>query len=182
MWGLFFMLIKDKEFVPYLSEDQIQTKVKELAEMITVDYGGKNPLFIAILNGSFMFASDLFKCLELECEITFIKVASYQQMQSSGKVQNLIGLNESIKNRDVIVLEDIVDTGRTMKSIIKSLEEPQPNSIEIATLLHKPDSLVVDLEIKYIGFNISDDFVVGYGMDYDGHGRNLKSIVQHKSD
>lgn len=175
------MKIKDKEFETYLSSDQIQKRVKELADQINSDYQGKIPLFIAILNGAFMFASDLFKELNTAVEISFIKVSSYDQLSSSGTVKNLIGLKETLHNRDVIILEDIVDSGLTMVKILEMVKQLEPKSVEVVALLQKPEARKVNVEIKYTGFEIPNKFVVGYGLDYDGLGRNFKDILQLKS-
>ena len=163
-----------------MSEDTIQQRIRELADRINSDYRERNPLFIAILNGSFMFAADLFKNLDAAVEISFIKVASYDQFSSSGKVSKLIGLTEPLHNRDVIILEDIIDTGLTMENIKEMIMDQAPGSVEIVTLLHKPEALKVDLNIKYCGFEIPNKFVVGYGLDYDGLGRNFREILQLK--
>jgi hypoxanthine phosphoribosyltransferase len=170
--------VHDKTFDTYLSEETIQEKIKELAGAINRDYAGKRPLFIAILNGSFMFAADLFKYLTIPAEISFIKLASYKGMKSSGSVITAIGLDEDLYNRDVVIIEDIVDTGRTLYKFIPSLEHQQPSSLKIATLLHKPEATVHPLTLDYVGFSIPNKFVLGYGLDYDGLGRNLKEIYQ----
>jgi hypoxanthine phosphoribosyltransferase len=175
------MKIKDKEFETYLSSDQIQKRVKELADRIDTDYQGKNPLFIAILNGAFIFAADLFRQLNTLAEISFIKVSSYDQLSSTGNVKDLIGLNESLHDRDLIILEDIVDSGLTMIKILEIVQEMGPKSVEVVALLQKPEALKVNIEIKYKGFEIPNKFVVGYGLDYDGLGRNFKDILQLKS-
>jgi len=174
------MKIREKEFITYLSEDTIQQKIQELATQINSDYKDRNPLFIAVLNGSFMFAADLFKNLDAAVEISFIRVASYEQFSSSGNVSNLIGLTEPLHNRDVVILEDIIDTGLTMEKILEMIKDLSPASIEIVTLLQKPEALKVELDIKYCGFEIPNKFVVGYGLDYDGLGRNFKEILQLK--
>ena len=170
--------LHDKSFETYLSEQDIQEKIKELAAAINRDYADKRPLFIAILNGSFMFAADLFKYITIPAEISFIKLASYKGMKSSGNVITAIGLDEDLYNRDVIIVEDIVDTGKTLFKFIPSLEHQQPSSLKIATLLHKPEATVHPLTLDYVGFSIPNKFVVGYGLDYDGLGRNLKEIYQ----
>ena len=170
--------VHDKQFETYLSDEVIQVRIKELAEQINKDYAGKRPLFIAILNGSFMFASDIFKQLTLEAEICFIKLASYKGMKSSGKVVSTIGLEEDIFGKDVIIIEDIVDTGKTLHHFLPKLLHQQPKSLRIATLLHKPDATAFPLTLDYVGFSIPDKFVVGYGLDYSGLGRNLKEIYQ----
>lgn len=175
------MKVKDKNFIPYLSEEDIQAKIKGLATIINEDYKGKKPLFIAILNGSFMFASDLFKEIDLECEISFLKLSSYNEMTSTGNIRELIGLNENVFKRDVIIIEDIVDTGHTMKNVLDQFNDRGVNSVEIVSLLIKPEAMVNSIDIKYMGFDIPNKFVVGYGLDYDGFGRNLKAIYQLKS-
>ena len=170
--------VHDKSFEIYLSEDAIQKKVQELAQQINRDYKGRRPLFIAILNGSFMFASDLFKQLTIDAEICFIKLASYKGMTSSGNIITAIGLDQDLFNRDVVIVEDIVDTGKTLSVFLPKLQHQQPASLKIATLLHKPEATRYPLTLDYIGFSIPDKFVVGYGLDYDGLGRNLKEIYQ----
>lgn len=170
--------VLDKKFQPYIKAEQIQEKVNGLAAKINADYAGKNPLFIAILNGSFMFASDLFKELTVDAEICFIKLASYKGTRSTGNVVTSIGLDESLKGRHVVIVEDIVDTGKTLYEFLPQLTNQQPASLKIAALLHKPDALTFPLTIDYLGFNVPDKFLLGYGLDYDGHGRNLKEIYQ----
>lgn len=170
--------VHDKSFETYLSEETIQQKIKELALIINKDYAGKGPLFIAILNGSFMFAADLFKHLTIEAEICFIKLASYKGMKSSGKVVTSIGLEEDLFGKEVIIVEDIVDTGKTLHNFLPKLLHQQPQSLKIVALLHKPEATTYPLKLDYIGFAIPDKFVVGYGLDYDGLGRNLKEIYQ----
>ncbi|MBS1620817.1 MAG: hypoxanthine phosphoribosyltransferase [Bacteroidetes bacterium] len=172
--------IHDKEFVPYLSAESIRNRVNELADAINNDFSGKRPLFIAILNGSFMFAADLFRCLTIESELCFIKLASYRGMKSSGKVVTSIGLEEDIFGKDIVIVEDIVDTGKTLHHFLPKLLHQQPRSLKIATLLHKPEATQFPLTLDYIGFSIPNKFVVGYGLDYDGLGRNLKEIYQLK--
>lgn len=170
--------LHDKTFVTYISEKEIQLKVAEIADSINKDYKNEPPLFISILNGSFMFAADLFKHLEIEAEICFIKLASYKGMKSSGHVTTAIGLDQDLFNREVIIIEDIVDTGKTLGYFLPKLEHMQPKSLKIAALLHKPEATLVPLKIDYLGFSIPNKFVVGYGLDYDGLGRNLKEIMQ----
>ncbi|MFN3783160.1 MAG: hypoxanthine phosphoribosyltransferase [Spirosomataceae bacterium] len=168
--------VKDKHFVPFLSKEILAQRVKELAQKINQDYASKDPLIIGVLNGAFIFLSDLFKELEIDCEVTFIRVASYQKMNSSGHVKQIIGLQEDISNRDIILVEDIVDTGLTMQQLVAQIQALKPASLEIVTLLHKPAALKVPLDLKYVGFEIENRFVVGYGLDYDGHGRNLDAV------
>lgn len=170
--------VHDKSFETYLPEETIQKRVKEIASEINRDYAGKRPLFIAILNGSFMFASDLFKNLEVESELCFIKLASYKGMKSSGNVVTSIGLEDDLFGKDVIIVEDIVDTGKTLHNFLPKLMHQQPASLKIAALLHKSEATKYPLSLDYIGFDIPDKFVVGYGLDYDGLGRNLKEIYQ----
>ena len=170
--------VHDKSFETYLSEETILQRVKEIAGTISKDYAGKRPLFIAILNGSFMFASDLFKQLTIEAELCFIKLASYKGLKSSGNVVTSIGLEDDLFGKDVIIVEDIVDTGKTLHNFLPKLRHQQPKSLKIASLLHKSEATEFPLELNYIGFDIPNKFVVGYGLDYDGLGRNLKEIYQ----
>jgi hypoxanthine phosphoribosyltransferase len=170
--------VHDKQFETYLPETAIQERVREMAAAINSDFSGKRPLFIAILNGSFMFAADLFRHLTIEAELCFIKLASYKGMKSSGKVVTSIGLEEDIFGKDIIIVEDIVDTGKTLHDFLPKLQHQQPRSLKIAALLHKSEATTYPLHIDYIGFDIPDKFVVGYGLDYDGLGRNLKEIYQ----
>jgi hypoxanthine phosphoribosyltransferase len=174
------MDIKDKSFKILIPEKEIQEKIAEIGNAINKDYKGKSPLFIGVLNGSFMFVADIMKHVTLTCKISFVKLSSYSDMSSSGTVRELIGLNENIFKKDVIILEDIIDSGLTMTSVIEELKSRGASSVEIATLLLKPNSLKNSLEIKYTGFEISDEFVVGYGLDYDGLGRNSRDIYQLK--
>jgi hypoxanthine phosphoribosyltransferase len=170
--------VHDKSFETYLSAEKIQQRVKEIATQIRKDYAGKRPLFIAILNGSFMFAADLFKYLDMDAELCFIKLASYKGMRSSGKVVTSIGLEEDIFGKDVIIVEDIVDTGKTLHKFLPKLQHQQPKTLRIAALLHKSEATVFPLQLDYVGFVIPNKFVVGYGLDYDGLGRNYKEIYQ----
>lgn len=170
--------VHDKEFVPFISAETIQLKIKELAQEIDGDYKGKKPLFIAILNGSFVFASDLFKQLQIEAEICFIKLASYKGTKSTGHVVTAIGLDTDIKDRHVIILEDIIDTGKTLHEYLPQLRNQQPASMKIAVLLHKPEATKFHFPIDYTCFSIPNKFVLGYGLDYDGLGRNIPEIYQ----
>lgn len=170
--------VHDKNFEIYLTEATIQQRVKEIAGQINTDFEGRRPLFIAILNGSFMFAADLFKHLTIEAELCFIKLASYRGMKSSGKVVTSIGLEEDLFNKEVIIIEDIVDTGKTLHDFLPKLLHQQPKTLKIATLLHKSAATSYPLNLDYVGFDIPNKFVVGYGLDYDGLGRNLKEIYQ----
>jgi hypoxanthine phosphoribosyltransferase len=170
--------IHDKSFEIYLSESAIQESVKNIAETINKEYRDKKPLFIAILNGSFMFAADLFKYLTIAAEISFIKLASYRGMKSTGNVITSIGLDVELFGKDVIIIDDIVDTGKTLYNFLPKLKDHHPSSLKIAALLHKPEATRFPLNLDYVGFSIPDKFVVGYGLDYDGLGRNLKEIYQ----
>lgn len=172
--------LHDKEFVPYLTAEEIDEKVTRLAGEINRDYEGKRPLFIAILNGSFVFASDLFKKLTIEAEISFIKLASYKGVKSTGKVITAIGLDEDLHNRHIVILEDIVDTGKTLNEFLPQLKNHQPASLRVCSLLHKPDAALFSIEINYLGFSIPNKFVVGYGLDFDGLGRNIPCIYKLK--
>lgn len=170
--------ILDKKFSEFIGEDEIQTRIDQLAARINLDYKGKEVIFIGILNGAFMFAADLFKRIELNAQITFIKLASYAGTNSSGNVKELIGWNEDLKNRSVIIVEDIVDTGITLKHTIDNLIIRNVKDTAVVSLLLKPESYVMDIRIDYTGFEIPNDFVVGYGLDYNGFGRNLPSLYK----
>lgn len=170
--------VHDKSFVSYLPESLILEKIKALADELNRDYAGKKPLFIAILNGSFMFASDLFKELHIDAEICFIKLASYKGTKSTGHVITAIGLDTDITDRHVVILEDIIDTGKTMNEFLPQIRNQQPASLKIAVLLHKPDATVFPIQIDYCCFSIPNKFVVGYGLDYDGLGRNIRELYQ----
>ncbi len=169
--------LKDKKFRVSIPAEKIQEVVGEMAKEINKNYKDKNiPLFISILNGSFMFTADLFKHIDFTCEVTFLKLTSYRGTSTTGSVRQLIGVNESIEGRDVIVLEDIVDTGITIEQILGQLKSFEPASVKVASLLFKPEAYQKDFKIDYIGMEIPNDFIVGYGLDYDGLGRNLADI------
>ena len=168
--------ILDKTFKTSIPEAEIKKHVKEVAERINHDLAGKCPLLIAVLNGSFVFAADLMRMITIPCEISFVKLASYEGTTSSGKITEVLGINEDLNGRTVIIVEDIVDTGLTMKRMIETLGTRNPKSIHICTLLLKPDKLTVDLDIEYAAMQIPNDFIVGYGLDYDQQGRNLPDI------
>jgi hypoxanthine phosphoribosyltransferase len=170
--------ILEKDFVPYLSASDIEIQIARLGAELTRDYADKKPLFISILNGSFMFSADLFRTIKFEAEICFIKLASYKGTKSSGHVITSIGLDIAVKDRHVIILEDIVDTGKTLATFLPQLEHQHPASMAICALLHKPEATVFDVGVNYIGFSIPNRFVVGYGLDYDGWGRNIPEIYQ----
>lgn len=168
--------IHDKKFRISYPEAEILKHVQAVADRINKDMKDKNPLFLAVLNGSFVFAADLMRLITIPCEISFVKLASYQGTMSTGKIKEVIGINEDISGRTVIILEDIVESGLTMKRMIDSLGTRNPESVHICTLLLKPEKLTVDLNIEYAAMEIPNDFIVGYGLDYNQQGRNLRDI------
>ena len=170
--------VKDKLFGLYITEDKILSRVKELATKMNNDLAGKNPLFLVILNGSFVFAADLLRDITIPCEITFVRVASYEGDSSTGQIKHLLGLTQSIEGRTVVIVEDIVDSGFTMKELLHMLEDKNTAEVYISSLLVKPGNLKVDLDIPYRCFDIENEFIVGYGLDYDHEGRNLRHIYQ----
>lgn len=170
--------VHDKQFKPYISAEQINEQIKRIAAEINNDYQGKRPLFIAILNGAFMFASDLFKEVSIEAEISFIKLASYKGVTSTGQVVTAIGLDVDLVRREVIIVEDIVDTGKTLSHFLPQLNHHNPSSLKIAALLQKPEALIHPVKVDYLGFAVPNKFLLGYGLDYDGLGRNLREIYQ----
>ena len=168
--------IHDKEFTLSIPQEEILNEVKRVAAEINRDYAGKRPLLLGVLNGSFMFVADLMKNLNIECEISFVKLSSYQGTTTTGAIREVLGLAESIAGRDIIIVEDIVDTGLTMQRMLESLSSQKPASLQIASLFLKPARLQVPVEVKYNAFSIPDRFIVGYGLDYDGLGRNLPNV------
>lgn len=168
--------VRDREFAVSIPEEKIKARVAEIAAQISHELEGKRPLFLAVLNGSFVFAADLLRGIDTPCEISFVRMASYEGTSSTGDVKQLIGLKEDIKDRTVVIVEDIIDSGLTMVHLLDLLKEKQPADIKIAALLVKPGNLKVNLDIPYCCFEIPNDFIVGYGLDYDGEGRNLPSI------
>nr|WP_319573096.1 hypoxanthine phosphoribosyltransferase [uncultured Draconibacterium sp.] len=169
--------ILDKEFELFIPYEKIRSVVEQMAETMNRELAGKDPLFLCILNGSFMFAAEIYKRVDfVESEISFVKLASYHGDSTTGKVKHLIGLNEEIEGRTVVILEDIVDTGITINNILEQLEKLNPKEVQVATLLLKPDALQKEVDLKYVGIEIPNDFIVGYGLDYDGYGRNLIDI------
>jgi len=170
------MKVLDKEFEVSIPEAEILKQVARVASEINRDYEGETPVFLAVLNGSFMFAADLIREVTLPCEIHFVKLASYQGVQSTGKIHEVIGLTVDITNRPVIIVEDIVESGLTMVHMIETLKKQNPKSIDICTLLFKPEKLQVELDIKYCALEIPNDFIVGYGLDYNQQGRNTRDI------
>ncbi len=168
--------IKDKMFATSIEEATIRQRVKQLAAQLSKDLEGKNPLLLCVLNGSFIFAADLMCVMNIPTEVSFVNLVSYEGISSTGKVKELIGLNIDLTGRTVVIIEDIVDTGRTMVQMLNTLKYQNPESIHICTLFVKPDNLEVDLNIEYSAFTIPNDFIVGYGLDYDQLGRGLKEI------
>lgn len=166
----------DKEFALSIPASDIKKALWEMASKMNRDLHDKNPLMICILNGSFMFSADLMKLIDFPCEISFVKLSSYQGTGSTGKVKHLIGLNEEIEGRTVVLLEDIVDTGVTIENLVKQLETYNTQDVKIATLLFKPDACKRDVKLDYVGMEIPNEFIVGYGLDYNGYGRNLSDI------
>ncbi|MCO6477555.1 MAG: hypoxanthine phosphoribosyltransferase [Phaeodactylibacter sp.] len=166
-------------FRPYISREQIADKVAEMGRQISRDYAGRSPLFLAVLNGAFMFAADLIRACEIDCAITFIRLSSYEGLSSSGKLKTVIGLQEEdVKGRDIVIVEDIIDTGHTMSEFLPQLATMGPASVSIAAFLVKTEALECDVDIHYTGFEIPTKFVIGYGLDYDGLGRNIPDIYQ----
>ncbi|MGM9506129.1 hypoxanthine phosphoribosyltransferase [Larkinella sp. GY13] len=170
------LTIKDKSFVPFIDQNTLKNRIVQLAEQINQDYRDKEPMLVVVLNGAFIFAAELMTHLTIPCRVTFIRVSSYQQTASTGVVKHILGLSESLAGQDLILIEDIIDTGLTIQQVSQQLLEQQPASLEIATMLFKPESLQIDVAIKYVGFEIQNQFVVGYGLDYDGFGRNTQEI------
>ena len=168
--------VGDKKFKLYLSKAEIHQIVSQLAKRISNDLRDENPLFLAVLNGSFIFVADLIRELDFDAEISFVKMSSYLGTKSTGNVEQLIGINESIENRTIVVLEDIIDTGISMEAMLQQLKTYNPKSIHLCTLLFKPGKFVKNYHIRYIGKEIDDDFIVGYGLDYDGKGRKYSQI------
>lgn len=175
---MFVVKLKDKFFKRYLSADDIERAVNFIGDKMNDDFAGKKPLFLSVLNGSFLFAADLMKTLTIDCEISFVKLASYQGTQSTGNVRTLIGFDEPIENRTVVILEDIVDTGNTLENLVADLKARNPLEIKVASLLYKPEAYTKDIKVDYVGFEVANDFLVGYGLDYDGLGRNLRDIYK----
>lgn len=172
------MKIKDLEFEKFIEEEEIKQKIFSLAETIDQDYAAKTPVFLPILNGSFMFSSDLLKQISIPCRVSFVKISSYVGAASSGQIKTLIGLEESLFNQDIIIVEDIIDTGLTLQKIVEELKSLGTKSVEVISLLRKKSARDKKIPVKYFGFDIGTEFVVGYGLDYDGLGRNLKDIYR----
>lgn len=174
--------IHDKKFIPYLSQSEIEAAVKKLGEQLSIEYAEKFPLFIPVLNGAFMFAAELFKHINIPCEICFIKLASYKGTTSSAHLITSIGLDTEVKDKHIIVLEDILDTGKTLSLFLPQIKNQQPKSLKVAALLHKPDAKKFEVSLDYNCFKIPNKFVIGFGLDYDGLGRNFPAIYQLKEE
>lgn len=172
--------IKDKQFELFIEQEIIEEGIKRIAGRISSEMEGKNPIFLAVLNGAFMFAGELMKEVSIPSEITFVRLASYQGTSTSNRVKEVLGLNESIEDRYVVIVEDIVDSGNTMVALKEELQKYRPREVKVATLLFKPAALRQKLHIDYVALEIPNDFIVGYGLDYDGYGRNLKDIYKVK--
>jgi hypoxanthine phosphoribosyltransferase len=172
------MNIKGIEFIEFISEEEIQEKIKTLASEINKQYAGKCPVFLPILNGSFMFAADLLKAVSIPCKVSFVKISSYQGLTSTGQIKTLIGLDEQLADQDILLVEDIVDTGLTLEKIIDELKKLGPRSVEVISLLRKKPARDKGITVKFTGFEIEDEFVLGYGLDYDGLGRNFCQLFQ----
>ncbi|MPR34364.1 hypoxanthine phosphoribosyltransferase [Salmonirosea aquatica] len=168
--------VKDKTFVPFLDPNELERRIKELATELNEDYQDKSPLFVVVLKGAFLFAAELFKYVTIPSEITFVRLSSYETMESSGRVKQIIGLEESVQDRHVVIVEDIVDTGLTMAQLTAQLRGKGAISVEIATLLHKPEAMREEVDTRYVGFVIENRFVVGFGLDYEEQGRNLNGV------
>jgi hypoxanthine phosphoribosyltransferase len=172
------MQIKDLQFKKFINKSKVQEQVSSLAEQINIDYKDKSPIFLPILNGSFIFAADLIKQIKVPCKVSFVKISSYAGTTSSGQLKTLIGLEESLFNQDIIIIEDILDTGLTLQKITEELQSLGTKSVEVVALLRKQLAREKLIEVKYTGFEIENEFVLGYGLDYDGYGRNLEDIYQ----
>lgn len=173
-----FITLHDKQFSIFIEEKKILSAIETIAKKINDSYKDNNPLLIPVLNGAFMFAADLAKFLTINCEFSFIKASSYSGTSSNGTLQEKIGLSENINGRHVIIIEDIIDTGNTLARLVPELELQLPASLKLCALLHKPEAMKADLKVDYIGIEIPNDFIVGYGLDYDGLGRNLRDIYK----
>ena len=174
------MKILDQNFDIFITASEIQKRIVELSDLVNLDYAEKNPIFLSVLNGAFIFTADFFRHISISAEVSFIKLKSYKKMETSGRVKELLGLEHNIFDRNIIIVEDIVDTGKTLSHILTEFKELGAKSIEILTLLHKPDANHYPVDLKYVGFEIPNEFVVGYGLDYDGYGRNLRDIHKVK--
>ena len=176
------MKIKEIEFIEFISEAEIQKKIQALAQEINRYYEGRTPVFLPVLNGSFMFAADLLKHIFLSCRVSFVKISSYEGLSSTGQFKTLIGLDESLFNQDIIIVEDIVDTGLTLQKIASELKSLGTRSVEVVSLLRKSPAREKGVQVRFTGFDIEDQFVLGYGLDYDGIGRNYRQLFQARKE
>ena len=170
--------VKDKDFRIFITAEEIDRAVSKIAGHLNEDMAGRDPVYLVILNGAFIFASDLFKKLDMPCEVSFVKLASYQGASTTATVKELIGLNENLRGRNLVIVEDIIDTGITMDYLLKMLDQLGPSEVRIAALLFKPEAFQKHFRINYVGMEVPSDFIVGYGLDYDGHGRNYRDIYK----
>jgi hypoxanthine phosphoribosyltransferase len=170
--------VRELVFEKFISKEEIDASVQKVADGINRDFEGKNPLLLAILNGAFIFASDLMRKITIPCEISFVKFASYSGTMSTSNIKELIGVDEELKGRHVIIVEDIVDTGITMDKLLQDVRKMGPAGVKVACFCFKPEAFKKDFEIDYIGLEIPNDFIVGYGLDYNGYGRNLPDIYK----
>ena len=168
--------VKDKTFEVSINETTIKQRVREVAQQMSRDLEGKNPLFLAVLNGAFIFAADLMREMTIPCEISFVKLASYQGTTSTGSIKEVIGINEDLSGRTVVIVEDIVESGLTIKRMMEQLGTRNPASVQVCTLFFKPEKLKEDLKLDYVAFSIPNDFILGYGLDYEQQGRQLKDV------
>jgi len=176
------VIIKDKKFELFLSEEDILDAVIRVAEQLNKEYRDKNPVFVCVLTGAFMFASEVIKRFEWDCEVVFIRLKSYEGIQSKGEVRELQGFVEKIENRNIVILEDIIETGITMMHLLDRMKRQNPASVRIASLFLKPDALQKEVRPDYVAYEIKNDFIVGFGLDYDGYGRNLRQVYKLKGD
>ncbi len=174
------MKLHDLEFEPYISEEEIMQVIDEISEKINRDFGNEKPVFLGVLNGSFMFASEIIKRFQGDCEISFVKMGSYEGTETTGNVKTLLGLNQNLKGRQVVLLEDIVDTGNTLVEIDKILKKAEVKDYNVVTLFYKPEAYKKDIPVQYKGMEIPNEFIVGFGLDYDGLGRNLTQVYKRK--
>ncbi len=172
--------VQNKQFELFISEDEIRNSIKEVSQRMISDLHDKNPLIICVLNGVFIFAADLIRCFEFPCEVAFIRLKSYSGTNSSGKIIEINGLVEDVKGRNVVIIEDIVDTGNTIQYLKQNILSQQPESLRIATLFLKPEALQVDVDVDYVVMKIPNEFIVGYGLDYNGYGRNFRNVYKIK--
>jgi len=172
--------LHDLEFEPYISEEEIMQVIDEISEKINRDFGNEKPVFLGVLNGSFMFASEIIKRFQGDCEISFVKMGSYEGTETTGNVKTLLGLNQNLKGRQVVLLEDIVDTGNTLVEIDKILKKAEVKDYNVVTLFYKPEAYKKDIPVQYKGMEIPNEFIVGFGLDYDGLGRNLTQVYKRK--